>query len=77
MSENEAAIQRIKDLIIHLEIASRMAKLQVPDGDISLSVTTKNKTEGRVVVSWDFVGFFNDIKEVVGFDIKEELKKNA
>ncbi len=65
---NEART-RLRTILPHLQIAAEMAKIEVPDGEVKLSIAgMRADGTGRNIASFEAAEFLADLEAVLGGD---------
>lgn len=59
------ARNRLLSVMPFIRMALEGAKIEMPDGEVSLSITVKNADRGRIVASFE-KAFLEDVAEVLG-----------
>lgn len=62
------ARSRLRSLLPHLELASEMVKLDVPDGETCVAIMSKRADgSGKIGASFEFEPFIKDLLELLGY----------
>lgn len=63
------ARSRLRSLLPHLEIASDMARLDAPEGELRMAIMSKNADgSGKIGASFELEPFIKDLLELLGYE---------